>query len=191
MENSIFSFEIKWNNGEFKVSGTEEFVNSKLDEFSEILKGKLTTTSEKNNFQMLSVPRNFESSVERSALPSIKPESGLSAEVFELIFAESEDGLKIISDIPGKNKADKIKHTAFILLYGNHLKGKEYTTKKELMTCCQEHGCMDVGNFASIINSLKPKHILSTDKNKTLKLTKPGQIKAQEVIQSVASLINA
>ncbi len=157
-------------NGSLQFEGSEEFVTKQLDKFAGAIELSLKAQTHKNE--------GGKSPAQNSADISAVPEG------LEEIFAETENGVQILIDIPGDSKSSKTVNAAKLLLYGlTAFKKKDIVFFEEVADVCRAHGFYDVGNMSSYLKSEKSSFIFGgSGKKQTLKLTVPGSKAAAQLI---------
>ena len=175
-------FKYSAQDGIIELEGTEDFVSRHFDSLTDIVRiiSRHTPVEHKKD--------THEEETE-SAAPSNEPEQkenlpgveGISS--FPSVFSEINGKLKIVSDIPGSTKQEKMANAALLYCYGSKLIGDEQVPSSEIRTVCEEHGCIDSANYSKIFND---KTIFLSDGvkggNKQIKLTFQGEKKAKALL---------
>ncbi len=76
-------------------------------------------------------------------------------------------------------------NAALLYCYGAALMGDEQVSSKDIREVCEEHGCIDSGNFSKIFED-KTKFLSDGVKggNKDIKLTFQGRKQAKELLSN-------
>lgn len=176
------SFSISVKDGRIEVSGSEEFVREQIKEFRDVI--KITATK---------VEENVSSTHQSEAGPtaeSLNVSDQVDSNPYPNVLALEKDGIRILKTIPGKNKPDKTRNIALLLLLGKKLMGESSVPTKEIRTACERHACLDKGNFAKHIKSGKQDFIINGSGKGSVqraKLTHPGEQKAKEIAEELNS----
>lgn len=154
---------------QFSAEGSEHFVATMLDRWTQIAKEKVIPSVEDAN-----------GDVGKSGSSS----NAKGMHTYENVYDEVDGNLKIIANIPGSNKADKTRGTALTLLFGNLLNGEGTTSADAIRDACVDQGCYDGSNFASHLKGLKEKVAMNTKAGGgyDVKLTAPGRKAAKELV---------
>lgn len=169
--------------GTLELEGSEEFVTQHFESLTDIVRiiSRHITIEQKID------------PVEPEDKPStLNSESGIKVEKTEIkegiashpsVFSEINGKLKIVTDIPGANKKEKMVNAALLYCYGSKLLGDEQVPSAEIRNVCEEHGCIDSPNFSKIFTD---KTVFLSDGvkggNKTVKLTFQGEKKAKALL---------
>lgn len=175
-------FKYSAQDGTLELEGSEEFVSQHFDSLTDIVRiiSRHTTIEQKKEAHEeeseIAVTGNEEEQKEQS--PSVE---GINS--YPSVFSEINGKLKIVSDIPGSNKKEKMSNAAMLYCYGSKLLGDEQVPSTEIRTICEEHGCIDSPNFSKIFND---KTLFLSDGvkggNKQIKLTFQGEKKAKALL---------
>jgi len=94
--------------------------------------------------------------------------------------------LRIVADIPGESTKSKMRNVALIYGYGCVIQNKELFPADAVRQVCQDHGCLDGGNFSKIFTD-KTTFVVEGVKggNKTIKLSFQGRKQAKHLIESI------
>lgn len=167
--------------GKFEISGSEDFVTKQIDLFKDLIVKSFDN----------SVPKPDKLKGEKKPI-EVKNQNPISEKEGQLegdytdIFVVDEDQIRIIVDLPGDNSKAQTISAALIYAYAKKQIGEEEANVEEIRTICQNHGCLDSSNFSRHIKSGDPKLYLDKGKGKSrsIKLTRPGLKKAQELIDT-------
>jgi len=169
--------------GTLELEGSEEFVSQHFESLTDIVRiiSRHTTIEQKKEANEgesnLLVTENDEESQGK------QPPSTEGIHSYPSVFSEINGRLKIVSDIPGTNKKEKMANAAMLYCYGSKLLGDEQVPSSEIRAVCEEHGCLDSPNFSKIFND---KTVFLSDGvkggNKQVKLTFQGEKKAKALL---------
>jgi hypothetical protein len=106
---------------------------------------------------------------------------------YENVFDFADEKLKIISNIEGKNNAERTRKTCLTLLFGKSLLGEDVIQSEELRNACADQGCYDSNNFAQYLKSLGNLVVMNTKTGGgyTVKLTAPGRKTAKDMVEQL------
>lgn len=176
-------FKYSAQDGTLELEGSEEFVSQHFESLTDIVRiiSRHTTIEQKKETHEPEVdPSDSGSEVELNA---DAPSTLESIKSYPSVFSEINGKLKIVSDIPGGSKKEKMANAAILYCYGSKLLGDEQVPSTEIRTVCEEHGCIDSPNFAKIFSD---KTIFLSDGvkggNKQIKLTFQGEKKAKAML---------
>jgi len=132
-------FRFSAQDGIFEIEATEEFVTRHFESLIEIVKGMSTKT----------VVETKHDSVDSSECTSSRPKTIAD---YPEVFSEINGKLKIVKDIPGESKKEKMTNIAMLFCFGNELMGNEQISSKDIREICEQHGCLDGPNFSKIFD---------------------------------------
>lgn len=162
--------------GKIEVSGSETFVREQIEAFKEIILKTLSTVPPE--------PVLPQPPIVGGPTP-VAPIGGPTSE-YQNVLAFDGDQVKILKAIPGKNKAEKTVNAALIYLHGKSLKGEESATFKEIRKVCEEHACLDPGNFSGTMKEHKELFLVTgSGKSQVVKLTHPGKTQAVALVKEL------
>ena len=138
--------------GTLELEGSEEFVSQHFETLTDIIR----LISRHTIIEQQKDPHEAETDLADEGEQD-PPATGTSSgpdtiSKFPAVFAEINGKLKIVSDIPGSSKKEKMANAAILYCYGSKLIGDEQVPSTEIRTVCEEHGCIDATNFAKIFN---------------------------------------
>lgn len=185
-ENKNVSISINLGDGSITISGSETFVEKNMNSVFDFVERNRqfvpqTTASEEDATK----GDKFSTQSTLTTPPIENPKIGdkyIKAGVYHI---GAEDGaISILKTVPGKNKAEKAKNIALIVLYIR--KGK--VDGKELIPICEKHACYDSGNFSSTFKNEKTNIIRKgSGQSWTLELTQPGESAALALLEEMAN----
>jgi hypothetical protein len=186
MDNSKF----KLTKDGIEISGSEEFVESQLQTFKELI--------EKSFEKILdgySMPNALPSPTSKTGIVPVSEEAEF-VEVdqshldYEDVFTISGDTVRIIADIPGKSQAKRMINAVLLYLWVRQRQGQETATFAEIREFCKLQGEFDGPNFSKHVESQKKYFLVSSDsKNKTVRLIRPGIKEAERLLKELSSSI--
>src|SRR4051794_18539754 len=97
--------------GTIEFEGTEAFVTAQLEKFGESIRAGLAVGGEQP-------PVAAEPPAVAAEHPAVAPEDAAGADALDDIFAATETGVRIITDIPGYRVYEKMPNAAKLLAYG-------------------------------------------------------------------------
>lgn len=184
MQDSPTRFALSIPNGQFEVTGSEEFVDKQVERFESLIRtlldrsqGEGSADGSRGNGAIDGnpVPPNGRGGDAASALTSL-----------ENVFALADDKIQILKDLPGSGKAQKTVNAALLTTYANTLRGADEVSFDTIREMCEAHGCLDSGNFAKTISSEKELFIVGgSERKKTARLTVPGRRKAEQLARDL------
>ena len=163
----LYALSVNLTEKSFSVSGTEEFVDKYMNKFMKLFK-----LNEETNFEEKS-----------QAFSSIEKNTG-NIYINGGIYSVGEDGEIIIhTKVLGKDKAEKTRNVALIVLYAK----RDKILGSELRSLCEKQACYDASNFAKtfdkdIENFIKKK---ISAKQWTIELTVNGNLAAKKLLDSI------
>ena len=167
--------------GTLELEGSEEFVSKHFESLTDIVRiiSRHSSIDQKKDFQETE-PVTSDNN-DTKGIDSQAKEEGLYS--YPSVFSEINGKLKIVSDIPGTSKKEKMINAALLYCYGSKLLGDEQVPSKEIREMCEEHGCLDGANFSKIFND---KTLFLSDGVKggikQIKLTFHGEKKAKALL---------
>jgi hypothetical protein len=182
MENQNASIKVSISEGLIEISGSESFVTSQIDNLKELLKEL------KDNKVKIKPPPPAGGDGERKKKDGETPITNATLEDMDDIYVVDDDKIKIIcEDIPGTDKLNKTLNIALLYAFASKKLGKDEASVDLIRDICTEHGCLDPGNFSTHIKNGTPQYYLDkgTGKTRTIKINKPGEKKALEVIEKI------
>lgn len=181
MENQNASIKVSISEGLVEISGSETFVTSQIDNLKELLK-------ELKENKVKIKPSSSAGADEEKKKERETPIINATLEDMDDIYVVDEDKIKIIcEDIPGTDKLNKTLNIALLYAFASKKLGKDEASVDLIRDICTEHGCLDPGNFSTHIKNGNPQYYLDkgTGKARTIKINKPGEKKALEVIEKI------
>ena len=172
--------------GSLSLEGSEEFVREKMDEFSSHIK----------NLQAIEEPdAPPQKSTHESSPPDQKPvqhnTNNASLPDTSSLFHIEDEKVHVLKTLPGNSKTQKVFSAIMLLGYGNlKLKNQEKTLYNEIKELCIDNGCHDETNFSKSFAKKATNGLFLVDgkgADKTIKLTKPGVQKSEELVNSILS----
>lgn len=162
--------------GTFRIEGSEDFVWKVLDRLEQVLQNVPPTSLAAHDTRASTASNN-------EAVPSASPET-----LYDHVFAEQNDKLRVIATVDEGNKADTARKLVLIYLFGSELKGREQIDSEEIRSLCEGHGCYDSSNFAHYMRSLKNRVITDgTSRKYSMRLTAPGRREAKQMVEDLQS----
>jgi hypothetical protein len=162
-----------------EFSGSEGFVQKQIDEFKELIHGKLKLAKD-------GTIKNKPPVEQKDKVDGTTQDSSFDAYPNVIHYDDNEKTVNILN-VCGNNNVEKTKNLAFIYLWANEKFDKNPAPTKEIQSQCLTHGCFDATNFSTILKKIDKKHVILTGKGKsqTIKLTAPGRKYAEELIKSL------
>lgn len=178
-----------------ELEGSEEFVSKQLQAFESTISGLISahTTcapSVHSAAQLASTPKSC--TTEDCGNASSCESTGLVLAKYPNTFEEMNGQLRIIANVQGANKKAKSRSLALLYIYGRCLLGQEPVQTDEVRAVCNDHGCLDSGNFAKLFREkgvFVIDGVKGSDK-KYVKLSVPGKKEAQELIEGIEANAN-
>ncbi len=188
------SFSYCFADGTLRIEGSELFVAQQVDEFRE----KILESLEGVGQPAVAIPQithlpdassaNANQSTPVEGKVSIVKDVG-AANPYPRVLDVMGDKLKITTSIKGKTNAEKTINVILAYLWGKeNLLDQPTAEYKELRELCEEHGCLDSGNFSSTLSSKKNLILIDGAKGsntKICKLTYPGKEEAETVLNQL------
>ena len=157
-----------------EFSGSEAFVQKQIDEFKDLVHGKLKSVKvEKSN----SLPP-----VEDTDEDDEKPDDVLFATYPNII--DYNEGTINILKVDGKKKADKTRNLVLMYAWAKKQMGILEIPKKELVELCKHHECFDEGNFKTTLKAASGIIVKGSPQKYTVRLTAPGETKAKGIVET-------
>jgi hypothetical protein len=189
-ENASFSF--SFTDGTLKIEGSELFVSQQVETFREKILESLSGLDQPP-VTLTQLRHISEAAGGASSNNTPTNNNGiLEAEVednsnpYPRVLDVMGDKLKITTSIKGKNTAERAINLILAYLWGKDRLLKQPTAEyKELRELCEEHACLDSGNFSSTLTSKKNLILVDGSKGssaKICKLTYPGREAAEKVL---------
>ncbi|MES2306590.1 MAG: hypothetical protein V4558_13860 [Gemmatimonadota bacterium] len=173
MSDRLAKIRISLSEGVLEVEGGEDFVASQVASLQSVIRDAFVAPRAK--------PRTKEDSVGEAS-----PSGGSDLSAFSAVFAEADNKVQILKDLPGGNKAGKTVSAALLLCFANNLSGRPTTQWGEIREVCSAHACLDSSNFSSALKGAKEHLLISgSGANKSVKLTVPGEKRAREIAQQL------
>lgn len=192
MSSQSASFSFSFTDGTLKIEGSELFVSQQIEAF----KGKILDCLDGLDQPPIAIPHltggsddSQPSSVagpKADQTPAGIQETNPYPRVLDLM----GDKLKITTSIKGKNTAEKAVSLILAYLWGKERLLNPPTAEfKELRELCEEHACLDSGNFSTMLSSKKNLILVDGSKgssSKFCKLTYPGREAAEEILKALS-----
>ena len=193
---SLLDAKIKFSNGEFEISGSEEFVTKQIDEFKNILLGMLDSHLQKNDTAKVTplvknpaklnvLPRstNHDSKDDYAEFVEIDREE---LKKYENVFVIDGDRVQIVCDMAGSSTAKRMINLILIYLYIKQQLNIHEVSFGELRDVCEKHGEIDKANFAKHMSLNRKFFIINgVGKGQTAKLIRPGIKEAENLLQQL------
>lgn len=186
--NTQTRFAINLREGILEISGSEAFVNKKLDEHQDLIGSMLDRLSSvqpvaKSNNSAASPPPGDEVSDNGSS-----DQNGSVASAFPNVLAISGEDVRVIADIPGANGREQTINAALLYLLGKSSIGQTRVPFKEVREVCKRHGFLDSSNFAQYMKSSKKEiTVHGSGPSMEAELTFPGKKAARALAEGVES----
>jgi len=164
--------------GTIEIEGTESFVGAQLEKFGDSIRAGLAGVRSRER-----APAGGGSQQGKDNQNTGAGDAG----DLDDVFAPTETGVQILTDIPGDSNAQKMVNAAKLLAYGmTKLKGKDTILFEDVKATCQTHGCYDANNMAATLKQETSSFVFGgSGKKQTLKLTKPGTNSVEDIIQKL------
>ena len=183
MENTLSTFKIT--SDTFEVTGSSDFVIQQVDKFSDYFLAFRNQQINKAHAVLVHV-ENSQADSEVTNQNSITDNSdpNLYPQVYDL---QSEVKI-ILKNAPGSTKSEQTKNIALLYLYGKKLKGLEDPTQySSIKEVCKQYACLDESNFSTYLVKEKSLFIIEGKTAKTVRLTKPGEIEAENLAKQCSN----
>ncbi len=163
--------------GRVEISGSESFVTSQIKNFKELIEKSITQIESKAtpHVKVADKPK------------ATKTDDTKGIDEYLDVFSIDGEDINIIVDIPGSNKAEQTLNVALLYSYARTLQGQDSAVVDSIRKVCVSHGCFDAPNFSTHIKKGNPKYFVDkgTGKSRSIKLNRPGEKKAKELIDSI------
>ena len=168
------------NGGTMEIEGTESFVSAQLEKFGAAFRSGLGVEDEAPPAPAAEPPAPV---VEEPAAPVEAP----AVDTFEDIFAATDTGVRILTDIPGYRVHEKMPNVAKLLAFGIALlKNRTVVRFDEVTAECKSHRCYDGTHMASALKLQKRAFEFGgRRKRQTLTLTASGTSDAEKLIEKI------
>jgi hypothetical protein len=165
--------------GKLEIAGSEQFVRDQLKIFMPLIEKKFTT------ILIEPIPASTGDQQLAGGVKSKKPELTSKNNHFLNVIAFDGDIIKILKPPSAKTKADKMVNLSLLYLLAASMKNIDVVSYNELRNVCKEHACLDGPNFSAAIKHAESYFILSGKGKKTVKLTHPGKIAAEDLAKEL------
>lgn len=154
-----------------EFDGTEAFVTAQLEKFGESIRAGVAG-------EHYTPP------------PDPVRDAGPAPDPLARIFAATDTGLKIVSDIPGRSNAEKTVNAAILLAHGMaKLRNRKTVFFREVKAVCRAHRCHDATNMATVLKtklSARSAFVFGgSGQKQTLSLTDEGTKQAERLIRAM------
>jgi hypothetical protein len=192
MPESNASFSFSFADGNLKIEGSELFVSQQVESFRATILDSLNAFGKP--LMALPAPHANHSlniiSAEMSTADFVEGgRAGDSPNPYPRVLDTIGDRLKITTSIKGKTTAEKAISLILAYLWGKEkLMGQPTAEYKELRDLCEEHACLDSGNFSTTLSSKKNLILIDGVKgsaSKICKLTYPGREAAEDILRAL------
>jgi hypothetical protein len=178
-------FKYSASEGILELEGSEDFVTKHFESITDMVR---IISRHTNIEQKQKMPSQNAIEVRPSLVDGENTESSKSGEPtshYPKYFSEINGKLKLVAAIPGLNAKSKMTNAALLFCYGSKLLGDEQVSSKEIRAVCEEHGCLDTGNFSKVFSD-RTLFISDGAKGglKEVKLTFQGEEKAKELLSN-------
>ncbi len=165
--------------GSFSIAGTESFVQQNIENLKIFIKDNMNEI--KMNVPVITNQCSSANTVE--ILPQNPEQNTDKYQEKGIYFIDKETGeIQILKNIPGKNKANKSRNVALILLYAKN----DVINGSDIKKHCVEQACYDQANFASWFKKKDGCFIRQGNgQSWTLRLTIPGKEEAVALLESM------
>ena len=187
--------------GTIEMEGTESFVSAQLDKFGDSIRAGLAGKG--GDHQAAAEPpaaaaEDPAAATEDPAAATEDPaaatedaaaatEDAAGADTLDDIFAATDAGVRILTDIPGYRVYEKMGNAAKLLAYGiARLENRTVVRFAEVTAACKKHRCYDGAHMASALKHQKSAFVFAgRGKKQTLALTASGTSDAEKLIESL------
>lgn len=185
LEATNANIEINLNEGNIKISGSEEFVEKNMSQVFDFVKNTYLSF---NKSQIKQDDTSIKEASQEHFVQEIENHDKLSDDKYikaGVYHIDADDNsISILKKLPGNNKAEKIKNIALIVLYIRKTK----IQGKEIIPLCEKHACYDSTNFSSIFKNEKTNIIRKgSGQTWTIELTRPGEEAALALLEEMAN----
>lgn len=172
---------ISLKDGEFEISGSEDFVSIQIENFKKVITDTIENHPHKNSNLINSNGIQVNDQDQLNALDDDKVDK------HQFLYDYDEDIIKILRPIPGSSTREKMLNAALLYLYGKSLEfNEEKAPFSDIREICQDHGCIDVNNFSSALNSANELlNCSGSRKSQEAKLTFPGKQAAKSLVEEI------
>lgn len=161
--------------GTLEFEGSETFVATQLEKFSEAIKAGLGRSEKRKSNETPATSREAET------------KSQATSGDLDDVFASTDTGVQILKDIPGNSNAQKMVNVAKLLLFGlKQLKQKDTVLFEDVKAACLAHGCYDGNNMSTVLKDEKEAFVFGgSGKKQTLRLTVPGTKSTAKLVAEI------
>ncbi|NGP90256.1 hypothetical protein [Fodinibius halophilus] len=181
MENQA-KLRLSLKNGEFEISGSEEFVTEQIQNFKDIIEESI---------------ENYSPEVQQNIAP---PSQGVQAnqngenknkgiDNYKTLYDFNDEEIKILKRIPGNSKRERMVNAALLFLHAKKLKfDEEVAAFSNIRTVCEDHGFLDSKNFSAALNDANELlNCSGSGRSQEAKLTFPGEQAAEDLAKELIS----
>lgn len=181
MENQKSKVTISAIEGKFEFSGTESFVNEQIEKFRDLIEKSLNQVKIQDSRTDRKIDNKKETIEDKNKTPN---QDGI--DKYPEVYLLDEENLRIICDIHGSKTSEQTLNCALLYAYGQKLLNNDEANVNEIKDICKDHGFHDT-NFSTYIKSGDPKDFMDkgSGKNRSIKITRPGEKKALELINLI------
>lgn len=173
-------FRYSANEGLLELEGSEDFVSKHFECLGDIIReiSRQTVTERKKEPLPDSAHQSLDSKDTRDLSDGKR-----SIHNYPGTYSEINGKLKVVAEVPGKTKQEKMMNAALLYCYGSELMGCEQVDSRDIRSLCEEHGFLDGSNFSRIFDD-KTIFVIDGVKRgpKSVRLTYQGRKEAEELL---------
>ena len=181
-----------------EISGNEEFVESQLSKFKDVIEVGFKKLLENPLPLSLTQPTTGETRLIMKTSQSQPPEDLDFVEVkhisslnHENVFVEDSGKIQILADVPGNTVSKKMINVILIFMWAKLKSGIEVISYGDLRNACMNYGAFDSSNFSKYMDNQKKYFlILGDSRNRSAKLVRAGIKEAERLISDLNNKSN-
>lgn len=183
--------EVSISTGTIKLSGTEDFIKSYKNDLLNFLKENYVT-GKVDDIKSIDGTKKASLDIDMGDNDTNTPnELDIYSPILQI---DSENNIILLTDVPGRNKSEKAREIAKIVLYIRSKIEKKHVriSGSELIPLCKRHGCYDATNYSKAFENQKDFLKVGKEKsqNWTLELNFSGEQAAKKLLEDMLNAVN-